>query len=93
MKTAKLNNKVIAQSENTVEASSYIYFPVKDINMKFLSSNEHSSVCPFKGTASYYDVIVDGVKSENAAWYYSVPKKDFEYIKDYVAFWKDVEIS
>ena len=93
MKKAIYNDTVIAESDKTTEASSYDYFPMDSINMKYLKDNDHSSVCPFKGTARYFDVVVEDKKSVNAAWIYPVPKEGFEYIKNHIAFWKDVKVE
>ncbi len=93
MATAKWNGEVVAESEvfETVEGN--IYFPRNSIHMEFFKDSTHSSVCPWKGTASYFSLSVHGKTNENAAWFYENPKKEAEKIKGYVAFWKGVEVN
>jgi uncharacterized protein (DUF427 family) len=68
------------------------YFPVEDVAADVLQPSDTTSVCPWKGTASYYDVVVDGERNADAAWYYPAPKAEAAEIKDRVAFWKGVEV-
>jgi uncharacterized protein (DUF427 family) len=68
------------------------YFPPDAVDHRLLRKNEHSTVCGWKGTASYYDVVVDGEVNANAAWYYPTPKDAAAQIAGYVAFWKGVEV-
>ncbi len=90
---ATWNNQIIAESNETVLVEQNYYFPIDSVNKEFLTSSDHHSTCPWKGEASYHNVVVDGETNENAAWYYPQPKKEAEHIKNYVAFWKGVEIS
>ena len=60
---------------------------------KVLVASDYRSTCPWKGEAYYYDILVNGEKNENAAWYYPQPKEKALQIKDYVAFWKGVTIE
>ena len=69
------------------------YFPVDSINKEFLKSSETHTVCHWKGTASYYDVVVEGQINKDAAWYYPDPSEKAMPIKDYIAFWRGVEIT
>jgi len=85
-------NKIIAESHETINIEGNQYFPIQSVNMEFLSVNETHTVCPWKGTASYYDVIVGGDKNENAAWFYPEPSELASKIKGYVAFWRGVEV-
>lgn len=87
------NNRVIAESNDTILLEGNSYFPAEAVNKEYLQSSQHHSVCPWKGTASYYDVIVDGKTNKDAAWYYPEPKDAAKEIKDMVAFWKGVEIK
>lgn len=87
------NGKVIAESDNTIVVENNHYFPADSINKEFFKESDTHSVCPWKGTASYYTVEVNGESNQDAAWYYpqaSQMAKDFE---NYVAFWKGVEIT
>ncbi len=87
------NNTVIAESDDTVEVEGNQYFPAESINKEYFQPSETHSVCGWKGTASYYDVVVDGSTNEDAAWYYPDTKPDAKNIEGYVAFWKGVKVS
>jgi len=90
---ATFNGKVIAESENTKHIEGNHYFPIEDVNTDFLKSSSTNTFCPWKGTASYYTVDVEGVQGVDAAWYYPDPKDAAAGIKDHVAFWKGVEVN
>ncbi len=92
MPSAKWNGKVIAESVNYETVEGNIYFPPSALRSEFFQENSHTTVCPWKGTASYYDVVVDGKINQNAAWYYPNPKDAANNIKSYVAFWKGVDV-
>ena len=87
------NNKIIAESDDIVNVEGNSYFPVESVNKAYLKSSQHQSVCPWKGTASYYDVVVDGKNNKDAAWYYPEPKDAAKEIRGRMAFWKGVEIT
>ena len=87
------NGKVIAESEHTEVVEGNHYFPEDSIQKEFFKASNHQSVCPWKGTASYYSLEVDGETNQNAVWYYPEPKEKASQIKNYVAFWKGVEIE
>jgi uncharacterized protein (DUF427 family) len=93
MPTATWHGTVIAESDDTVVVEGNHYFPRADIVEEHFASNAGTSVCPWKGTASYLDVVVDGDKNEGAAWFYAEPKPKAENIRDRVAFWKGVEVA
>jgi len=93
MATAKWNGQVIAQSDMFETVEGNVYFPRSSLKSQFFRDSSHSTVCPWKGTASYFDVVIDGKVNENAAWYYAAPKEAAANIKDHVAFWKGVEVS
>ena len=63
------------------------------VKKEFLRPSKHTSECPWKGTAHYYNLEVDGMQNENAAWYYPHPKPAAAEIKDHVAFWKGVRVE
>ena len=86
------NGTTIAESDDTVNVEGNQYFPPESINKEFFKSSETHSVCPWKGTASYYDVVVGGETNKDAAWYYPETKELAKNIKGYVAFWKGVEV-
>ncbi|MGH9742230.1 MAG: DUF427 domain-containing protein [Candidatus Acidiferrum sp.] len=85
--------KVIAESNDTVVVEGNQYFPPGTVAKDFLKPSSHTSICPWKGTAHYYNLEVDGMKNENAAWYYPEPKPAAEEIKGRIAFWKGVRIE
>lgn len=91
--TATWNGRVIAQSNETEMVEGNHYFPPETINREFFRDSAESSVCPWKGTASYFDVVVDGEVNRGAAWYYPSPSPAAANIKDHVAFWRGVKIS
>ena len=93
MAKAVWNGVVLAESDNTEIVEGNHYFPVDAVNMEHFKQSDHHTVCPWKGTASYYNVEADGNVNENAAWYYPDPKKAADHIKGYVAFWKGVEVT
>lgn len=84
---------VLAQSDQTVEVEGNQYFPPDTINQEHFAPSETHTTCPWKGKASYYDVLVDGKKNEDAAWYYPEPKPAASQIKGYVAFWRGVKVE
>ncbi len=86
------NNKIIADSTNTIMIENNHYFPKESLNIDFIRHSSTQTVCPWKGTASYYSLEVEGKENKDAAWFYPEPKKAAKEIKDYVAFWKGVEI-
>ena len=67
---AIFNNKTIAESNDTIVIENNHYFPHDSINKEFFKSSEMHSVCPWKGTASYYTIEVDGKENKDAAWFY-----------------------
>lgn len=90
---ATWNGAVIAQSDATEVVEGNHYFPPDSVDPTYLQKSEATSFCSWKGTANYYDVVVDGAKNDGAAWYYADPKPEAAQIKDYVAFWKGVEVT
>ena len=93
MAKATWEDAVLAESDQTVEVEGNQYFPLDAIRKEYFQpSNEHS-VCPWKGTASYYDIDVNGKRNPGAAWYYPDPKPAAKQIKDHVAFWKGVKVE
>jgi len=85
-------NQIIAESDETVIVEGNHYFPISSVNMSLLQESNHSSYCPWKGTASYYSIEVDGETNKDAAWFYAEPKTKAEHIKRHLAFWKGVQI-
>lgn len=93
MAKATWKGAVLAESDKTVVVEGNQYFPKESVHSEYLRPSETHSVCPWKGTASYYHVEVNGERNADAAWYYSEPKPAAKEIKDYVAFWKGVRVE
>ncbi len=93
MARATWNGAVLAESDTYEVVENNVYFPPNSINRQYLRESDHTSVCPWKGTASYYDVVVEGNTNRNAAWYYPDPSDAAKNIKDHVAFWKGVKVE
>ena len=92
MATATWNGHVIAQSDDTVVVEGNHCFP-KDSVSASLPPSSTTSVCPWKGAASYYSIEVDGDVNTDAAWYYPSPKEAAKEIRDRVAFWRGVTVT
>ena len=86
------NNQVLAESANTIIVEGNHYFPPDSINKQFFEESSHSSACFWKGEAAYFSISVGGETNDNAAWYYPSPKSKASHIKNYVAFWKGIEV-
>jgi uncharacterized protein (DUF427 family) len=84
---------VLAESDHTVMVEGNHYFPPDSLHPEYLSASPTHTVCPWKGTASYYHVVVNGERNSDAAWYYPDPKPPAMNIKDHVAFWKGVRVE
>lgn len=84
---------VLAESDRTILVEGNQYFPAEDVKAEVLQPNDAHTYCPWKGTASYYDVVVSSQRNEGAAWYYPEPLAAAEAIRDYVAFWRGVEVE
>lgn len=93
MATATWKDAVIARSEDTIEVEGNHYFPPGSVARARLRPSDHTSICPWKGTACYYDVVVGDAVNENAAWYYPDPLPAAARIKDHVAFWNGVTVA
>jgi len=86
-------NQILAESNKTIVVEGNHYFPPESINKNFFEKTDTHTTCPWKGTASYYNIVVDGEKNKDAAWYYPEPKQAAQEIKGFVAFWKGVEVK
>ncbi len=93
MATATWNGAVIARSDNTIMVEGNHYFPLASLDRSVVSETDHRTVCPWKGTASYFTLEVDGAVAENAAWYYTVPKAGAEVVADRVALYPVVPVE
>lgn len=83
---------VLAESDQTVRLEGNRYFPPQSLRKQFLAQSTTTSVCPWKGTASYYDVTVDGQVNKDAAWYYPQPSPAAGQIAGHVAFWHGIQV-
>lgn len=95
MPKAIWNGEVIAEAgDDEVEiVENNVYFPIDKVNDEYLQDSTHTTLCPWKGTANYYHLVVDGKVNENAAWFYRQPSEKARQIKDHVAFWRGVEVQ
>lgn len=93
MATATWNGAVIAQSDVTIKVEGNHYFPPESVDPQYLETSPSQTVCPWKGTASYFDVVVEGETNSGAAWFYSEPKPAASDIKGYIAFWRGVRVK
>ncbi len=84
---------VLAESDDTEIVEGNQYFPPDSLERQYFRESEEHSLCGWKGTANYYDVVIDGQLNEQAAWYYPDPMPAAKNIKGYVAFWKGVEVQ
>ena len=87
------NGKVIAESSEFILFDNNHYFPAESLKKEFFKSSQATTVCPWKGTANYYDIVVEGKTNEGAAWYYASPSPKASLIAGLVAFWKGVSVS
>ncbi len=90
---AKWRGKVIAESNKTVSVEGNHYFPLDSVRQEYLRASETHTTCPWKGEASYYDVLVGDEVNKDAAWYYPQPKEAAQQITGHIAFWKGVSIE
>jgi uncharacterized protein (DUF427 family) len=90
---ATWNDEVIAQSDDTVVVEGNHYFPPDSVNKDYFQPSGTHTICPWKGEASYYNVVVNGETNKDAAWYYSEPKDAAAKIKDRIAFWRGVKVG
>jgi uncharacterized protein (DUF427 family) len=90
---ATWNNVDLAESEQTVVVEGNHYFPPEAINKEYFQESSTHSTCPWKGEASYYNVVVNGQVNKDAAWYYPEPKAAAAEIKNHVAFWRGVKVT
>lgn len=87
------NNEVIAESDDTVVVEGNHYFPPSSVNNEYMVESSTLTVCPWKGEANYYDIVVGDNVNKDGAWYYPDPKTEAAEIKDHVAFWRGVQVT
>lgn len=86
------NDVVLAESDDTISLEGNIYFPMSSIKKEYFEETKSTSLCLWKGKANYFTVNVNGETNKNCAWYYPKPSFLAKKIKNYVAFWQDVQI-
>jgi uncharacterized protein (DUF427 family) len=87
------NGAVIAESDDIVKVEGNAYFPKEAVNAAYLKESATKSSCPWKGTASYYSLEVEGQQNKDAAWFYPEPKSAAAEIKGRLAFWRGVTVA
>ncbi|MEW8627659.1 MAG: DUF427 domain-containing protein [Candidatus Thiodiazotropha sp.] len=87
------NGQVIAESDETVVVESNHYFPASSVRQQYFQKSDTTSVCPWKGVASYYSLSVNGKENIDAAWYYPEASDAAKNIEGMIAFWKGVEVA
>ncbi len=87
------NGAVLAESDDTVVVEGNHYFPPEALNKEFFRESATHTTCPWKGEASYYDVVVGGEENRDAAWYYPETKEAANHVRGRVAFWRGVRVE
>ena len=93
MPKAIWNDAVLAESDSCEVVEGNQYFPPDSINKEYFQPSNTHTTCPWKGEASYYDIVVNGEENKDAAWYYPETKERANNIKGYVAFWRGVKVE
>lgn len=93
MAKAMWNGEVIAESDRFEVVDGNYYFPPETVKREFLRASSEHTVCGWKGTASYYDVAVNGHVNKAAAWFYPEVKPAAASIKGFIAFWRGVAVT
>lgn len=93
MAKATWNGAVLAESSDTVVVEGNHYFPPSAVKQEFLKASDTHTVCGWKGTASYYDVVVNGQVNRDAAWYYPTPSPQAKQVAGRIAFWRGVKVE
>jgi uncharacterized protein (DUF427 family) len=90
---ATWNGTTIAESDETIVVEGNHYFPADSINRELLQPSQTHTVCGWKGTANYYDVVINGQSNRDAAWFYPDTKSEAKNIEGYIAFWRGVKVT
>ena len=93
MAKATWKGATIAESDTFELVEGNVYFPPDAVKREYLRESQTNTVCSWKGTASYYDVVVNGEVNKDAAWFYATPMEAAKNIAGHVAFWRGVEVS
>ena len=87
------NNAIVAASDHTIVIEGNHYFPPDSMDKEYFQQSNTHTICPWKGQASYFNIVVDGQVNKDAAWYYPDPEAAAAEIKNYVAFWRGVKVE
>ncbi len=95
MPSATWNGATIAQADGNVVqlVEGNVYFPLAAVDQQYLAPSDKHTVCSWKGTASYYNVVVDGKVNSDAAWFYPEPKDAAKQIAGHIAFWRGIAVT
>ena len=93
MARATWNGTVVAESDDVVEVEGNLYFPLSSVDDRRLERSDTRTVCPWKGTATYYTLVVNGERNPDAVWRYEDPKPAARMVADRVAFWRGVTVE
>jgi uncharacterized protein (DUF427 family) len=93
MVEARWNGSLIASSDDTIVVEGNHYFPAAAVDQALLRPSGTTTICPWKGTAHYHSLHVDGADNPDAAWFYPDPKPEAAQIRDRIAFWKGVTVG
>src|SRR5262249_47937331 len=84
---------LLAESDATIVVEGNHYFPPAAVKREYLRDSASHTVCGWKGTASYYDIVVGDAVNPDAAWYYPETKEAAKSIAGYIAFWHGVSVG
>ena len=93
MPKAMWNGVVLAESDRCEVVEGNQYFPPDSLQRQYFKPSNTKTVCPWKGTASYFTIEVNGKENPDAAWTYPEPKAAASNIAAYVAFWRGVVVE
>ena len=90
---ATWHGALLAESDATIVVENNHYFPPESIRREHFRESETHSVCPWKGVASYFDIVAGNAINRDAAWYYPTPNEAASKIAGRIAFWKGVKVE
>lgn len=93
MAKATWNGVTIAESNDHELVEGNVYFPRSALHEQYFTPSATTTVCGWKGTANYLNIVVDGQENRDAAWYYADPKSAAANIRGHVAFWRGVTVT
>ena len=93
MAKAVWRGRILAESDRFETVEGNVYFPPGSVNRQYFKASTTTTICPWKGMAHYYTVVIEGQENPDAAWYYPAPKPAAVAIKDHVAFWHGVMVE